>query len=319
MSPCFREDCFAPDSTCALGNPDPQKCPAWKGEAAPNVNPEPGGDHLVMPWSGSALGLVDIGFVAGRSKPVVVGIAGPQNAGKTTLLAAWYLLLGRGLVPGDKRRFAGSYTLSGWEAVANSLRWSPGQPPGFPPHTTSRAGRMPGLLHLAFRDCAARLRSYLFADAPGEWFQSWAVHRDGPEGGGARWVSEYADVLLLVADCEALSGPTLGTARGAFQMLARRVSAERRGRPVGLVWTKADKPVSAEMERSIRAAVFPLMPDALEFRVSIVAEASSGSETGHGLLELLDWTLDAQRLRPSLPDHQAGGTDPLFLFGARTA
>ena len=42
------------------------------------------------------MGLVDLGFVTGRGKPIVVGIVGSQNAGKTTLLAAWYLLLGRG-------------------------------------------------------------------------------------------------------------------------------------------------------------------------------------------------------------------------------
>ena len=72
-----------------------------------------------MPWSGSVLGLTDLGFVAGRSKPIVLAVMGPHNAGKTTLLGACYLLLGRGHRPNEELRFAGSCSLAGWENVAS--------------------------------------------------------------------------------------------------------------------------------------------------------------------------------------------------------
>jgi hypothetical protein len=217
MTGCSRPNCFAPETSCDLGNLDHSKCPAWKEHKETSGSQgEEVTDELLLPWSGSALGLADLGFVAGRSRPFVVGIVGPQNAGKTTLLAAWYLLVGRGLAGFEKRRFAGSYSLAGWEAVASSLRCTPGNQPSFPPHTSSRDGRGRGLLHLALRDADGNTRSYLFTDAPGEWFQKWAVNRDAIDADGARWVAEYADIFLLIADCDALSGSHLGLARGAM-------------------------------------------------------------------------------------------------------
>ncbi|UEM24362.1 GTPase domain-containing protein (plasmid) [Skermanella mucosa] len=295
---------------------DIKQCPCWTApEEAQAEEHDVTTDGIVLPWSGSALGLVDLGFVAGGAKPLVVGIAGPQAAGKTTLLAAWYLLLGRGQATTGSRRFAGSYSIAGWEAIAGSLRWSPGQAAAFPPHTTSRGGRVPGLLHLAFREADGRLRAYLLADAPGEWFQKWAVNRDAPDGEGARWVADHADVFLLVADREALSGPTMGTARGAFQNLARRLGTECRERPVALVWTKADVEIAPEMEKAVRDTVMATIPDATEFFVSVISGPGGPTDIGRGLVELFDWMLSARRAPAALlpPDDKS---DPLFVLGA---
>ena len=210
MNSCSRTTCYAQECTCDLGFLDRVRCPAWQGrDDGATVQPEGATEELLLPWSGSALGLIDLSFVAGPTKPLVVGIVGPQNAGKTTLLAAWYLLIGRGLTGSNKRRFAGSYSLAGWEAVASAFRWAPGQQPSFPPHTTSRGGRPPGLLHLAFRNADGDARGYLFTDAPGEWFPKWAVNRDAVDGEGARWVGEHADMFLLIAHREALSGSNI--------------------------------------------------------------------------------------------------------------
>jgi hypothetical protein len=163
------------------------------------------------------------------------------------------------------------------------------------------------------------LTDFLFTDAPGEWFQRWAINRDAPDGAGARWVADRADVLLLVADREALSGESMGAARGSLQLLAQRLAAERRGRPIALVWTKADVPIAPEMEKAIREAVFGPMPDAKEFSVSIVSLEEDASGAGIGLLELLDWTLSVRRARVKLPHSPRGSTDPLFMFGVRSS
>ena len=317
MSQCTQQTCFVPDTGCGLGLIDLSRCPSWGGGNASNpVDPEQI-DEMLMPWSGSALGLADLGFVSGRGRPMVVGLAGAQNAGKTTLLGAWYLLLGRGAVDFQVRQFAGSFSLAGWEAVAGSLRWNPGQPPTFPPHTTSRSGRAPGLLHLSFWEAnQVRSTDYLLADAPGEWFQKWAVNRDSAEGAGARWIAEHADVLLLVADSEALSGESMGSARGALQLLARRLADERRERPVALVWTKSDIEIPSQMEDSIREAIFGPMPDAAEFSVSVVSGGRGMGEVDEGLIELLDWTLKVRRPLIELPSRSVIRDDPLFRYGA---
>ncbi|WP_229652014.1 TRAFAC clade GTPase domain-containing protein [Vibrio parahaemolyticus] len=296
---------------------DHTKCHEWTGQEGEAASQEEGSPHeLVLPWSGGALGLIDLGFVAGRAKPLVVGIIGHQNAGKTTLLAAWYLLLGRGLICGDYQ-FAGSYSLAGWEAVASSLRWAPGHSPSFPPHTTSRGGRTPGLLHLDFRHSKGESRGYMFADAPGEWFQKWAANRDSADGAGARWVAEHADLFLLVADCEALAGPSKGAARGAFLRLVERLASEKGRRPVALVWTKSDVKVAPEMEEVVRQTVFSTISDVVEFAVSTVVDDGDTLGKGKGFLELLDWTLQVRRGRVVLPSVDTTSVDPLFMFGKR--
>lgn len=318
MKPCPTHRCYMPDIGCALGHPDAAHCPAWigRGEAGSGTDAI-GGDGL-LPWSGSALGLADLSFVAGCARPTVVGIVGPQGAGKTTLLAAWYLLVGRGALARPGRSFAGSFTLSGWEAIAGSLRWAPGQPPTFPPHTASRGGRSPGLLHLAFRDVGARRgRDVLFTDAPGEWFRDWAVDRASPGAGGARWVAEHADLILFVADREALAGEGMGVARSAIQLLARRVAAERRDRPLALVWTKSDLDVPPQVEGAVRRAVLDLVPEAAEFRTSVVATDGRPGAAERGFVELLEWALSRRRARTSVPEPSASSPDPLFLVGAR--
>jgi hypothetical protein len=315
MEKCPHRHCYAPDTSCALGHTNLSRCPEWKGEAPNETATSAITDSILLPWSGGALGLADVGFVAGRAKPIIVGILGPHSAGKTTLLGSWYLLLGSGQLKGVGQKFAGSYSLEGWEAVAASLRWSPGQKPTFPPHTTSRSGRAPGLLHLAFRQQNNQLRDFLFTDAPGEWFHKWAVNAGAEEAEGARWISEHADILLVIADREALSGQSLGSARNAFQLLATRVAAERRNRPVALVWSKADCQVDGEMATTIREAVTGPMPDALEFSVSIYSE--DDSETGIGLLELFQWVSKACRPGVDLPPPALHGNDYLFALGRR--
>lgn len=315
MNCCSHHDCFAPDTSCALGNMVLSQCPEWKASTANSATSSDEANDILLPWSSSALGLSDLNFITCRAKPIIIGIVGPESAGKTTLLASWYLLLGRGLLTNQVWQFGGSFSLGGWEAVASTLRWTPGQSLSFPSHTTSRGTRAPGLLHMAFRQNGSHLRDFLFADAPGEWFQRWAVDVEAEDAEGARWIAQHADVLLLVADRKALSGSRLGSARNAFQLLAARVAAERHDRPVALVWTKADADVAQEMENSIRQIVRSVMPDSEEFSVSVFSK--DGGDVGDGFQELFLWILSTRRPSIQLPLAPLSGSDPLFVFGRR--
>ena len=317
MAECPQETCFWSDGAgCGLGYLDPSDCPALKAAPTKKQDDQSASEAVAMPWSGSVLGLTDLGFVAGRSKPLVLAIMGSHNAGKTTLLGAWYLLLGRGSRPDEALRFSGSCSLAGWEVVANPLRWEPGStPPAFPPHTSSTSARIPGLLHLAFKRDHDRRTDYVMTDAPGEWFRKWAVKRDAPDAGGARWAAEHADAFLLVADREALAGSEKGAARTGIQLLARRLADELRGRPVALVWTKSDISIPKEMEEAVRIAVLRVIPKAVEFSVSIMPKPD-GTEKAQEFLDLLNWALNVRRPTVRLPEPASSNLDPVFTFGA---
>lgn len=317
MAKCQRETCFWPETPCNLGHLDHSKCPVLEANCSARKNDRPPPDAVAMPWPGGVLGLADLGFVAGCGKPTVLAIMGPQNAGKTTLLAAWYLLLGRGSVPDDELSFSGSYSLTGWEVVANSLRWGPGLiPPTFPAHTSSRGARVPGLLHLAFKRAGSHRRDYVMTDAPGEWFRDWAIHGEAREAEGARWTAEHADAFLLIADREALAGNERGAARTDIQLLARRLAGELRGRPVALLWTKKDIPISEDTEQAVRSHVLRVIPHAAEFAVSIIS-GSNGTIPEHGLLDVLRWVLCVRRPTVGLAERVSANPDFVFAFGAR--
>ena len=317
MDKCPHHDCFADDNTtCTIGHLKRDLCPEWKRIANPMVAANMSSDEMLLPWSGLAMGESDLNFISGRVKPITVCIVGPESAGKTTILGSFYLLLGRGALTTDDNVFSNSYTLTGWEAVATSMRWKPGpQPPRFPPHTPSGKARAPGMLHLALRRKDGTLRDLLFADAPGEWFRKWAINQEAPDAEGARWIARHADVTLLIADRQALSSSKMGTARNDFQLLAQRAIAEARGRPLALVWTKGDVEVSAAMEAQIRRAVASVSPAVPEFTVSVALR--EGADAADGFRRLFDWIVTTKRTGVELPMTQASGHDPLFRFGRR--
>lgn len=317
MDDCAEYTCYAPDTSCTLGNPDHKRCPHWRGDSKTPMAVPVGDEQVLLPWTGNALGLADVAFIAGREKPMIVAIAGPESAGKTTLLASWYLLLGRGKLLDPGMRFNGSYSLAGWEAVAGSLRWQPGQPPSFPPHTSSRDARAPGLLHFALRVEPKRVHDLFFADAPGAWFQKWAVNAEANDAEGARWLAQHADIFLIVADRQALAGPKLGQARNGFQLLAKRIAAERKGRPVALVWTKGDIAVASPMEDAIRAAVLDEMPDAAQFTTRLFVPEGSTESAEAGFVSLFAWLLTVRRAGASAQRERGPATDPLFTLGRR--
>jgi hypothetical protein len=193
-----------------------------------------------------------------------------------------------------------------WDKRQLSLRWNAKHGPAFPPHTSSGTGRHPGLLHLDLQVHEAR-HDILFADAPGEWFSRWAVRREAEEAIGALWLSEASDVLIVVADSDALAGPRLGVARTNLVALLRRVGAERRGRPVAVVWTKCDVKVNDQMLQAVTHAADLALGSYRTFSVSMhSAPGQEPHNRGHGLIELFEWALSVREG----PFHRPAGREP---------
>jgi len=299
-----------------------EDCPAWKAR----VKSGPESETVVLtdgltardlrfPWTGNAMGPADLPYLTGARRVRLLTMAGASDAGKTSLLAAFYLLIARGYRP-EGVEFAGSLTLEGWENIAGSLQWNTLNGPTFPAHTSSGGGRSPGMLHMTLRS-TGRDCELLAADAPGEWFADWAVQRDNPRADGARWLCERTDVFLVIADSKALSGPDRGQARQALLDLLRRVGSERDGRPAALVWTKSDISVPSGIQAAIREGAARSLKDFREFSVSMHPEAGSESRNkGQGILELLAWVISAQpgNREALIPDNDGGAL--LHTFGS---
>lgn len=321
-SACSHRGCHAPDLTCVRGEAV-EDCPHWANSAETAEAPESTEDdsgskrQLRFPWTGNAMGPADLPYLAGASKVKLLTLAGASDAGKTSLLAAFYLLIARGIRPAGVE-FAGSVTLEGWENIAGSLRWFATSGPSFPPHTSSGGGRHPGMLHLSLDTTQSRCE-LVAADAPGEWFSYWASNQASPLAEGARWLSERTDVFLVIADSQALAGSHRGQARVALIDLLRRVGAEAAGRPLALVWTKCDVMLPTEMETRIREAAQRSLRDFQEFRVSMLPPRDDEARNrGQGIMELLQWILAA---KPAIvaPKPQEDASRALFqTFGAFT-
>ncbi|MCV2354562.1 hypothetical protein LNV09_10345 [Paucibacter sp. B2R-40] len=321
MSHCPHKGCNAPEMSCVQGE-EIEDCPAWKSRGNSGSEDEAvvatdgqTARALRFPWTGNVMGPADLPYLAGSKTVRLLTMAGASDAGKTSLLAAFYLLIARGHQP-EGVEFAGSLTLEGWENIAGSLQWNALNGPTFPAHTSSGGGRSPGMLHMTLRSSSSECE-LVAADAPGEWFTDWAVHRDNPRADGARWLAERTDVFLVIADSKALSGPGRGQARQALLDLLRRVGSERDGRPAALVWTKCDLTVPSGIQAAIREGAARSLKDYREFSVSMQPEAGSESrDKGQGILELLAWGVSAQpsNREELVADHDCSGL--LRTFGS---
>lgn len=272
---CANPNCNVHDGeTCVLGELIPESCNEWKStplSIESNSTSDTTSPPLEarVPWSGSALGLSDLILLLPRSKHILVGVLGAHNGGKTTLLAANYLLMLQGRAMADAM-FSGSRTLHAWESLASWMRFDDSaRAPTFPPHTPRASNRVPGLLHIALRREDGDFRDVLLADAPGEWFSSWAVNESAPQSEGARWLSTHSNAFVVVADCQRLSGQERGLARKELLQLLDRLANHVEDRPVSLLWTKSEHDVPPGIKNSIRDALASSFPGATEHEVSI--------------------------------------------------
>lgn len=246
---CSARNCFVGDGTtgCRDGHEPAISCPHLQ---LPDEQPSPVLDGSALPWSGLQLGWHDLEAVAGAGRSRVVAVVGLPYAGKTSALAAFWTRLRQGHHPAG-RRFAGSFTMFGWQAICAGMAWPPAGTREFPPHTTAASHRVPALLHVAVTDTGSPF-DLLFTDVPGEWFRDWSVDAGVLEG--TTWIAEHADVFMLFSDSAALGGETRGSARSEYLKLASRVKDAASGRPVIPVRAKADRPITPRMEETLSAS-----------------------------------------------------------------
>lgn len=190
-----------------------------------------------MPWTGDAFTIEELSKVTYRNTPVIIGIVGKVDAGKTTYLAMLFTLLLRG-TKFKEFDFCGTKTINAWDSLYQKLKI---QQEGvmFPEPTPAQYIR---LLHLALRNKAKRLKDIFISDASGEVFSIWSKNRNDTNTENARWVYEHSNAFILFIDCEDLISRK-ALARDEIIDMAQMLKHDLKGRPVVAVWSKSDKKI----------------------------------------------------------------------------
>ncbi|OXA79058.1 hypothetical protein SAMN05444397_102294 [Flavobacterium aquidurense] len=261
---CDSEGCNAPKSLCKiLLSPNYQECQNWidsNKELASSGSAKISADqNTVIPWSGMELTPDKLDLISHRSTPLIIGIIGAANAGKTSYLGMLYTLLFNGH-KFTKWNFAGSYTLIAWEAQAKGLKIGSNGKVSFPAATPSTPDYY-SLYHMALK-ADESLHDIVFADSSGEVFTKWADDTEDIESDNAKWIYENSDGFIFFVDCEAIIKER-GRAKRKITQLAGQIASNLGNRYVAIAWSKSDKiddipPTIKEAIEQSLAESFPL-------------------------------------------------------------
>ncbi len=238
---CSRTDCPAPKGLCVEhASPEYFKCEHWLGDKPEQSveKPKTGNKKAKsLPWTGEPFQPADIEIVSQRSAPLIVGMVGGANAGKTSYLGMLYTLLFNGKKL-QYWQFAGSYTLAAWEMLAQYLKIRTDGSVEFAPPTPSNPDFY-SLFHIALKR-GELFRDVLFADSSGEVFKDWSVDVHNPNAENALWIYEKSSAFIFMVDSVALA-ERRGAAKAETVQIAEQIAANLNDRPVAVVWAKADK------------------------------------------------------------------------------
>jgi len=309
---CPYPNCHAPILDCQGGDEHFSDCDTWKEAQGEEVKKVSAIDdkNYSLSWTGNSFGKIDLSFITNRSTPIVVGVIGPEHAGKTTLLTIIYLLLSSGEKIGDWN-FAGSYTIAGWENLAYYPRWKPGNMYGFPPRTSRSSGRTQGFLHLALRKNDIT-RDIIFIDAPGEIFSKWAVDLQNEGAKDAVWIHEKSDGFLMFIDSDAFTGSKRGIARHTFNEIASRLKDDLGDRPLAIVWSKADK--KPEIRKETKDKIDKITKKYFDsFEEFDVSRDPAFPEMQKNITKMIAWLVDRCNARTPKPIHIEPQSEDYFL------
>jgi hypothetical protein len=313
---CSQKDCtVAATGTCLLLHKPPESCPHAIVPAESDARP-PRGDTTFDEVFGEEIGRVFFsGFELGTSDAAeimrarygtVIAVLGQYDTGKTCFLASLYLMIAcRGF--GDELGFAGSLTLSGFEARARRLReWDNGVlPEQLVDHTTLADPRKPALLHMGLRKRGGDRQRYdlLISDLPGEW--STDLIKD--VGVADRFAFlQRADGIVIALDGPMLNGTERHAAAQNARLLVSRLADTLdvdRSLPFVLMITKADE-IGMEVPTIVGSIEQHAQQAGFAPKVMLVAAISrtpTKIKSGTGVMEVVEYVLDRKGER-ALPE-----------------
>lgn len=320
---CSQGDCPAPKGLCAEhASPEHAKCEHWLGNENSQIDAEKKKNHKKaesLPWTGEPFLPADIEIVSQRSLPLIIGMIGGADAGKTSYLGMLYTLLSNGKkIP--KWSFGGSYTLAAWETLSKYLKIKSGGNVEFSPPTPSNPDFY-SLYHL-FLKKDKLCRDILFADSSGEVFSLWSENTQDPNAENARWIYEKSSAFIFMVDSVALA-ERRGAAKTEIVQMAEQLAANLKGRPVAIVWSKADKidNIRDKLKEALKEDLFQVFDNSKEFHVSNFSKTDPDTlchENNIAVTQYLLDKMDRNNTSPLVP--QAKPTiDQFFNYTGRSS
>jgi hypothetical protein len=262
---CRHPDCTLPEGgRCARADeftdplaecPELERAEAGAPAASPPAAPEQSSGLLATPelddaapWKGRHLDLLQAGAIVRRSPARLISVLGPYDAGKTSLMASFFLQIANGQYGALPYRFASSRTLYGFQdLVARANRWAgkPGEP--IVAHTPKEESKETGrFLHLGLRPSNPaddRHIDLLLSDVAGEWIEGWTRRVDDEARRRLAFIPR-SDGFVIVADTFELLGTSGAKMDAGIGRLVRRIvsaAGTRRRRGLALVFSKFDR------------------------------------------------------------------------------
>ncbi len=289
---CKLQECGAPVVPCHNGCEDFKTCTNFSLAVTVDIpkieilNPEEKKSNLS--WTGLAFSLNELSLVSFRTNPIIIGVVGKADAGKTTFLAMVYTLLLNGSTLKDYD-FAGTKTILGWDELHHRLKLKRGSVP-FPPPTPVSSNR---LYHFALRNKDEQLKDLLFSDASGEVFSLWSINREDENAESARWIYSNSNAFILFIDCEALIEQK-NLAKREIMRIAKQMSHDLKNRPVIAVWSKADKinDVLPALRESLKLELKNSFSNFNEMEISNFLEPGPDELVHKNNLTVIDWLIE---------------------------
>ena len=315
---CSKPDCPAPKGMCLQhASTDYQKCDYWLGnKTGQSAEKQKEAKKKVqsLPWTGEPFQPTDIEIVSQRSAPLIIGMVGGADAGKTSYLGMLYTLLFNGN-KFERWSFAGSCTLAAWETLAQYLRIQPDGNVDFTPPTPSNPDFY-SLYHLALKR-QELFRDVLFADSSGEVFKLWSEDIHDPNAENAQWIYENSNAFIFMVDSVALITKR-GEAKREIAQMAEQLAANLKGRPVAVVWSKADKieNIRESIKRALEEDLAQVFGNSKVFEVSNFPKSVPDTlchENNPAVVEYLLEKLNEPKIIRLIPQVSTSG-DLLFNY-----
>ena len=291
---CSKPDCPAPKGLCLeYASPDYQKCEYWlRNKTDQSVEKQKTVNKKVhsLPWAGESFQPTDIEIVSQRSAPLIIGMVGSADAGKTSYLGMLYTLLFNGKKL-EHWQFAGSCTLAAWETLAQYLKIQPDGNIEFAPPTPSNPDFY-SLYHFALKR-GDLFRDVLFSDSSGEVFKDWSVDVQDPNAENARWIYEKSSAFIFMIDSVALVNRR-GAAKAEIVQIAEQLVANLKDRPVAVVWSKADKidNVRENIRNALEEDLAQVFVDSQVFQVSNFSRSDADTLCHKNNLAVTEYLLE---------------------------